>query len=361
MRLALWSLLALLPACAQTANKQPASSQPEAPSQRTADTSTLQVERVREAEHAAPSVELQATCEAIGQAREKLLWRARAASEELSGSGVEGLPALLGACIEGENGRWALIVDALEEARCSDGCARVVWHPAWIQPDGSRIDGPRQQDEFPKRGLLVSAQVFDWDGDGQSELLVHRSRVHTSCGATTSARDEEAAAWRVEGSALAPFTQPMRPDGLGPFVPRLAQDVDQDGRPDLVTVGPYHDRVESSCPAAWPTIPLEGPPLLALSQPGGTFSLRAPAAMAEARRACPGKPVPLVSELTVEPLALDRTAKNVVCARLWGESAGEVRAALDRGRQQLCKRTGPCQAIEILRRWAEIDPPLRLQ
>jgi hypothetical protein len=305
-------------------------------------------------------------CDSIQAQRDALLARARVASEELRGDGVEGLPPLLGACLPAGRGAWALVVDDVAEVTCRDGCARVAWHPARVLPGGKIVAGKGEVDVFPRRGLEIAAASFDWDGDGEAELLVHRSRVHVSCDAAAPARDEQGGAWRFHQESITPFEAPARPGGRGPFVPRVGPDLDGDGRPDIATLGPYTALLEPPCRGSLPDVSrvmaLEGPPLAARAMPGGTFSFDDPAALAETRKACPGRPVTLVSPITVEKLALDRTARHVVCARLWGVPAQQLTAALDKDRALICRDrpasgTGDCPALAALRAWASLDPP----
>jgi hypothetical protein len=52
----------------------------------------------------------------------------------------------------------------------------------------------------------------------------------------------------------------------------------------------------------------------------------------------------------------------VACARAWGESAEKLRGELEAGRGQLCRgEPGPCAALEELKRWAGLAPPVRLR
>ena len=102
---------------------------------------------------------------------------------------------------------------------------------------------------------------------------------------------------------------------------------------------------------------MDGPELMARSLPDGSFSFTDAAALTESRRACPGLPVKLVLVSTKPELTLDRTAKNLVCARLWGTPPADLAVQLKQERTVFCSGAGPCPALDLLLAWAALAPP----
>jgi hypothetical protein len=100
-------------------------------------------------------------------------------------------------------------------------------------------------------------------------------------------------------------------------------DVDGDGRPDLVTRGAYGAvTMDDAFGNSWPA----GPVLfLAHAQPDGTFVVGDPVSLAYTRGKCPARPALSFKE---EELQFATGAeRTVVCARLWGAAEAEVRRA----------------------------------
>jgi hypothetical protein len=133
---------------------------------------------------------------------------------------------------------------------------------------------------------------------------------------------------------------------------RSMEDVDADGRPDLVYF-PYAQPRINSCSRL--DLEAAGPAMLAHARPDGTFSLDDDAAVAYARRACS----PSTPEAGRAPPEL--------CARLSGASAADALAVL----RQACKPPAAgddgCQPVEGVcydyndrARLLRQAPPLRL-
>ena len=86
------------------------------------------------------------------------------------------------------------------------------------------------------RVLFSSLQVFDYDGDGEDELLV-MGHDQTNEGP----KDPIGQIVTFKNGAVSLYG----PAGVLPFF--RVGDVDKDGRPDLVAFGPYRSRVPARC------------------------------------------------------------------------------------------------------------------
>lgn len=197
---------------------------------------------------------------------------------------------------------------------------------------------------------IESMTVFDYDRDGSPEVAL-ALRAHNHEGPTY----QQAHVWTfTEGGVfLYERTLGARLSGV--------RDVDRDGRPDLITHGPYDDP-SVSCGSDFPT-QVTGPDLALHSLPDGGFSGTDRTARDFARAACPARPARLLSR-AADGGAIDHeaTARNVACARLWGAPEAEVAAAVRRecpapDAEAPC---AGCEDVELLLRWARAAPPFTL-
>lgn len=257
---------------------------------------------------------------------------------------------------------WAVAIETAAPTPCQGGsCAFLRWHVAHVAPSGQVTPGPPHRDLVGGHPLrLLQVVTHDWDGDGEPELFLRRSRAFLACGREAAATDDRSDVWMFRDNEVRRHEAAMRVSGeVGPLA---VQDENGDGRPDLRVEGPFRAVVGLACGAPGGAAVLAGPPWLALAQPGGGFSLEDAAAQAAHRKECPAPPAALVVPSGKEGFALAATARNVACARAWGESAEKLRGELEAGRGQLCRgEPGPCAALEELKRWAGLAPPVRLR
>jgi hypothetical protein len=166
-----------------------------------------------------------------------------------------------------ELGRWLIWPDeSAVEGEGPNATVRQPWSVLWVYPEGRTLEGPRfvssrrasaeDQTDVPELGVLQ--HLFDYDGDGRSELLLPvRQFEHSSEGprrlwvlhVTTDGR-------------IVDFTPQLK-------TPIWAEDVDGDGRPDLL-LDPDDTVIEGSYPAH--SSVLNQGWKLAHSLPDGTFS-----------------------------------------------------------------------------------------
>jgi hypothetical protein len=194
-----------------------------------------------------------------------------------------------------------------------------------------------------------SLEVYDFDGDGEPELF------------TALLMGGGAREWIVsrlfvtyKNGVVAPYA---RADGLP--VDHF-EDVDKDGRPDLVLeyeAGQSHlCDVEGSVPKMVT--------LVAHTLADGTFSLTDAVARGELakRFACKGMPARVV-QLPADADAGGTIAETtIVCGRLFGAKKEDVVAEIDRVCAPYATETyncrGPCRYVEDMHVLAKFDPPV---
>jgi hypothetical protein len=148
--------------------------------------------------------------------------------------------------------------------------------------------------------------------------------------------------------------------GDGRFPPiATMDDVDEDGRPDILTRGPYQGK-----PASWFSSiepPWLAPIFLAHALEDGGFAESDLVARSWAKRACRVRPKAI--KLDGGAYADDEhpIAAEVVCARVWGASEAEAVANV----KSVCESVDPDAAAHApcpdeLKQLAHIRPPVRL-
>lgn len=229
-----------------------------------------------------------------------------------------------------------------------------------MTPSGEIARGPVLQDLVGAHALRILRVVtHDWDGDGEPELLLRRSRAVTACGREAEIAEERGDLWNFHNNTVEPY-RPAQ-GVLGETGPQSAGDEDGDGVPDLRTEGVFRAMVELPCGTPGGAALLAGPAWLARGQKGGGFSLSDGLAEPFHRKECPAPPAALVQPSPKVAFALAVTARNVACARAWGVSGERLREDLEAGRSQLCPgAVGACAALEELKRWTTLPAPVRL-
>ena len=279
---------------------------------------------------------------------------------------------------------WGLSLDSLHVAAGDASEIRGRWSLRHVRvlPDGSsHEDAPFAPETFESPLSATDAELpvaaeqnnlkwsdygrvvptapafYDFDGDGEAEAIVvvettddsesgvehatHRGRVWTA---------------RAGIQLYAPARTVAVED---------VRDIDGDGRPDLITRGPYMASATISC-GSQDSYPVTGPALVAHATAGGMFASGDAVAADFARRECSKQPRPVMVRERAQPaagggIAFATSARNVACARLWGAATGPLLAASAMACRQprgaACKR---CDDAALLEQWARTVPPLLL-
>jgi hypothetical protein len=300
-------------------------------------------------------------------------------------------------CVKTKNGGiWAMIPtdvrphkapkkEPKDGGKAKDGetdSFETVWEVVHVAADGERVSLP--QPPFLSGTMqsldLEEPSVFDFNGDGEDEVILTGSR------------------WEHEGPSV-PYgriwTFKAKKDGMSPASPERGRsqiepytaapefastsDIDDDDRPDLLTNGLYMAIGEAACSGFGKEI--AGPLLAAHSHSDGSFAMNDEAAIAFAKKRCPSRPKFIVDtesdggavEATdggAESSAVDR----LVCARLWGASEGDISAMVTKECKKLSTASGDagacapeyrgdpvCEAWPKLKPWLKAKPPLLLK
>lgn len=196
------------------------------------------------------------------------------------------------------------------------------------------------------RSLAVRA-LADYDGDGEVEVL-RELDGHDHEGGPV----HEVTVLTFAKGAIGPYGPAERHAPVG------VEDVDGDGRPDLVTRGPYGGvEMSDAFGNAWPA----GPAMfVAHAKSDGTFALGDAESLAYTRAKCPARPALAFSR---DDMVFAIGAQDtIVCARLRGVAKSEI----DKQWNALCPATdGGSQLGMDCEDWpkelAAVAPPFALK
>lgn len=203
------------------------------------------------------------------------------------------------------------------------------------------------------RVLFTSATAFDFDGDGEEELIV--------VGNDQTKEGPKDPIGQIVGFKGGQVT--MYPIGPYPFF--RTTDADNDGRPDLVTYGPYRSRIPARCNGQASVA--QGPAMLLHSKADGTFVKDDTVAINFAKQACekPGFSVARDDEKRVDD---EQTFVNIACARMWGMPIAQANQAVASQCNVLvgdaaCKDSAlkSCVYPNEMKAWIGVLPPIALK
>ncbi|WP_394833605.1 VCBS repeat-containing protein [Pendulispora rubella] len=273
-------------------------------------------------------------------------------------------------------GIWAMVPTGV---RTKDASAEVevLWDVVHISGKGDRVTlaQPPFVSSVDRSLDLEQPTVFDYDGDGQDEVILTGASWVRDGVSQPYAR-----LWTIKGKKIDAYSSGGTAPEFG-----AVEDIDDDGRPDLLTNGVYTAEAPDAPDAAGCGAPehrLAGPLLALHSRADGTFSASDEVAFAYAKKACPARP----KSLLVKDVPADASAQpassldNLVCARLWGVSEADVTAMIakecrvprpadagvldagkDAGKAAPCSGEILCDDAARFRPWLRAKPPLSLR
>lgn len=271
--------------------------------------------------------------------------------------------SLINECVAAEKGgAW---VQWISELECqSREWPKGKWTLAYLPTPGSPLPASPASEAFDAHGwggpMPRPLGSFDYDGDGIPEVL-----TVTSNEGSHKSPDDPGKLWTYRDGR----TMLYPPAAAIKDISLLMQDVDGDGRPDLLSLSPYAEDAPDCRDGGHRFFEF---PLAYHSLPGGAFRADDDAAIAYARQQCPSRPVELVeADAEADALSQDeQVAKRIVCARLWGTSNAEVLRSLGRrcktfGYYDLCPSPTDTQkprpdCDNWMPHLAGVEPPFRL-
>lgn len=273
-----------------------------------------------------------AACQAIHDASERVAATAKAQFPCIVTPDVDQL-----GCATTAKSTWGFRIDAIKEVAPQlpgDSCASFGSLVNLVRIDASgsetseipnlflfrKDDGGAEAGAFYKYNHasgrfaigLVETKMFDWDGDGENEVFV-KTRIGTSDFEEQS--EGSIIAW--QGGKMVPYppAADLPIDGV--------EDVDGDGRPDLV-LRTWKTRLTD--PTRTGTQPASNVRAAAHSLADGTFSKKDAAAVAYLQKQCPA--APNLDGLTGGTLT---DGDVIACALLWAVPPGKLDPLIAKG------------------------------
>jgi hypothetical protein len=280
-----------------------------------------------------------------------------------SGSFGEEGRRIFGECTRTKSGgAWGLGVQDLKEEQHGYSAVAFAIH---VDKTGAKASFalPGQSPRTATRSYAAhdsdhvtfnSATAFDFDGDGEDELVI-LGQDQTKEGP----KDPIGQIVTFKNGQVSLLTT------VGPYPFFRTTDADADGRPDLVTYGPYRSRIPARCNGQASIA--QGPALLLHSKPDGTFSINDDVAMKFAKQACekPGFTVARDDEKRVDD---EQTFVNIACARMWGMPIAQANQAVASQCNVLtgeaaCKDAAlkSCVYPNEMKAWIGVLPPLAIK
>jgi hypothetical protein len=303
---------------------------------------------------------LKSACEAIRTRHEMRVGEAEKADTPLEKDIVVELRKL-GACVPAGRGSWVMAhVDvAISTLTIQDtspngdpysvNAGTVGLEIVYVDDAGKELRSDSLVDILNVIQLdMGPLRVFDFNGDGVGEF------VHCYSYAAVSEDNERGKTCRVlqaKAGSIGVY------EGLPKNITiEEMEDVDEDGRLDLVSFSPYDLSYSGPCSRkACVEHPIPGPVgFLYHSQRDGTFSATDPVAMAHARKMFTYDMRELFQ--SISPLGIDGAAfwpgVNAVRGALaFGEDPKKVQSELKAARKRFCRTPAKCPELDKMESW----------
>ncbi len=229
-------------------------------------------------------------------------------------------------CVPGPGGRWELVITEVasgpmsEEQHGGTG-ERLTGRFAFAFVDAAdvrRVGAARDFEILRAEDWWRTEHVevrghFDLDGDGIEELFVWVGRSEYE-----GTNRGEVIVMTARGGAVTVYA----PGRVGVAIDDV-EDVEQDGRPDLVSCAPYC----GTSPWGASPVPAGGPPNVFRSLRDGTFSNQDPLVLDRLRAACPARPARFLAASPSEE-GYEEALTAVSCARIFGTPTDEIVQAI---------------------------------
>lgn len=207
----------------------------------------------------------------------------------------------------------------------------------------------------PGSVAFPDVMLFDYDDDKASEVVVRHDVLARGDKGARKALPKLPGVLTYRNGRVSPLA------GLGllPSGATVAEHIDGDKRPDPGDYGPYVAWLGLDCGIGKCPERVLGPRFYRRSLPDGSFDANAPEVTAALQRACSRNQGELVSDVETAS-GKTRTALNVACARVRGDSAEAVLSTLNQAKTQICGDAADCQLFSVLSTWAKTEPPRKL-
>jgi len=270
---------------------------------------------------------------------------------------ARGFPAPIGRCFAGARIAWAVVLEGAKFDKA--GLVRGRWSLLHVDGDGHRakiaptIPYTSQEIENDANAPNLDAALsidepvlFDFDGDGDEEVFVRVAWKKGSLEVASRGR-----IYTFKDSEIRAY------DRARTINVENLRDVDADGRPDLLTFGPYEGTSRRATVCDGAPYRVHGVTLIAHSVSDGSFRLDDAVALAFAKKACPLAS----SEVSVKGDAF-ATVERISCARLSGVSEKAIVDDLEANCSSVpttgCATASSCDDPALWKAWAKLPPPL---
>jgi hypothetical protein len=302
-----------------------------------------------------PTAQNEACASLSRQHAERLATIRKSESGPVRASDIRKFPKL-GECEAVGNDAWVLEVKELRAV--GDGVKREVslmLNVVHVAVDGALAKvawGPLRF--APGQLAIPKVSLFDYDDDKSAEVILRHDVLARAEGATTPL-PKLPSVFTYKGKRVSPYGAA----GLRVTGSVMAENLEPDQRPDIGDYGPFIGWLGLNCGAGRCPERVLGPRFYERSLIDGTFDGAAPEVSAALQSACSRSRGALVAD--VETVGgKTRTALNVACARVRGETTDVIMASLDREKSRICGAETQCQLYSLLSTWAKAEPPLKL-